>query len=419
MNSKEMGLVPRKRFPEFASANGWSQEKLGNAASLSKGKGISKADISIDGTLPCIRYGELYTEYGEIIKNIKSRTNIPSAQLVLSQFNDVLIPSSGETREDIATASCVLKDGVALGGDINIIRSGINGVFLSYCLNNTKKRAISKIAQGDAVVHLYNTQLEKLEIEIPSLEEQQKIAACLSSLDDLIAAETQKLEALKAHKKGLMQQLFPAEGETVPRLRFEGFEGEWEQKTLGEIAKFSSGGTPSKDNPEYWDGTIPWISAVSMHNYTLHDSELKITDLAVAEGAAIAKEGQLLILVRGSMLYKRIPMGIAKRELSFNQDVKAISLDASISSDFLLHFLVASEPVLLDKVTATGIGAGKLDLNDLKQFLILVPSHEEQSKIVDSLSAFDEQVSAQIKKVEILKTHKRALLQNLFPSVSE
>ncbi len=151
--------------------------------------------------------------------------------------NDVIIPASGETQEDIATASCVLKSGVALGGDINIIRSSINGVFLSYYLNNAKKREIAKLSQGISVVHLYSSQLATLEIEIPNPKEQQRIADCLSSIDDLITAQAQKLEALKKHKKGLLQKLFPAQGETMPALRFPEFEkdGEWEEKRLANV----------------------------------------------------------------------------------------------------------------------------------------------------------------------------------------
>jgi len=129
----------------------------------------------------------------------------------LSCKNDVIIPSSGETKIDIATASCVSHDGIALGGDINIIRSEQNGIFISYYLNSAKKMDIAKIAQGDTVVHLYSSQLKKLDILLPpTQEEQQKIANFLSSIDELITASTKKVETLKEHKKALMQQLFPS-----------------------------------------------------------------------------------------------------------------------------------------------------------------------------------------------------------------
>jgi len=205
--------VPILRFPEFSEAGEWVEKSLGEIAEFYKGKGISKADISNDGKTPCVRYGELYTHYTEIINSIFSKTNLSKDKLFLGYENDVIIPSSGETKLDIATASCLMLDGVALGGDINIIRCNQNGIFMSYYLNSTKKFEIAKVAQGDTVVHLYSSQLKKLYVTLPTLPEQQKIAACLSSLDELITAHSKKLDALKKHKKGLMQQLFPAVGE--------------------------------------------------------------------------------------------------------------------------------------------------------------------------------------------------------------
>lgn len=124
--------VPVLRFPEFSGE--WEKKKLGEVAKFSKGKGISKADISEEGKLECIRYGELYTYYGEVIDKIRSKTNIDTKNLILSEANDVIIPASGETQIDISTASCVLKSGIALGGDLNIIKTVNNGVFLSYYL---------------------------------------------------------------------------------------------------------------------------------------------------------------------------------------------------------------------------------------------------------------------------------------------
>lgn len=201
--------IPRLRFPEFEGERPWEVQKLEDFAELYKGKGISKTDIDVNGQIPCIRYGELYTIYGEIINTVVSKTNLPPSSLFLSKRNDIIIPSSGETKIDIATASCVLDDNIALGSDLNIIRTTHNGVFLSYYLNGQKKEEIAKIAQGDTVVHLYSSQLKLLLLGIPSAEEQQKIADCLAALDEQINQQAQKIEALQQHKKGLMQQLFP------------------------------------------------------------------------------------------------------------------------------------------------------------------------------------------------------------------
>ena len=127
MTSHETIDVPNIRFPQFVG--GWSVFRLRDIARFSKGKNISKDDIVPNGKFEAIRYGELYTRYREAIKSVYSRTDLDGRDLVFSAKNDIIIPASGETNVDIATASCVLKDGVALGGDINIIRTDADGVF--------------------------------------------------------------------------------------------------------------------------------------------------------------------------------------------------------------------------------------------------------------------------------------------------
>ena len=186
----------------------WEERKLGEVASILKGKGISKSDIVVSGKTPCIRYGELYTDYGEVIANINSRTDAPKSELLFSLANDVIIPASGETHLDMARASCVLSSGVALGGDLNIIRSKIYGVFLAYYLSNAKKIEIATLAQGNSVVHLYGAQLKGLPISVPHPDEQRKIADALCALDAKIAAVSAQIDKMTLFKKGLLQQMF-------------------------------------------------------------------------------------------------------------------------------------------------------------------------------------------------------------------
>ncbi|WP_309836718.1 restriction endonuclease subunit S [Pantoea sp. SORGH_AS_0659] len=187
----------------------WENQKLGDVAVFLKGKGVAKTDVLENGERECIRYGELYTDYGEVISKIKSRTNQPLNDSILSISRDVLIPSSGETAIDISKASCVLSDGVILGGDLNIIRSKvIDGIFLSYYINSQKKYEIAQMAQGNSVVHLYAKQLAKTEIYYPCKKEQIKIANFVSALDDKITTKKAELDKLKSWKHGLLQQMF-------------------------------------------------------------------------------------------------------------------------------------------------------------------------------------------------------------------
>ena len=171
-----------------------------------KGTGISKDQLSDDGE-PCILYGELYTKYkSETIREVISKTNIDNTKLVRSKANDVIIPCSGETAEDIATARCVLNGNILLGGDLNIIRlHGYDGAFMSYQLNGRRKYDIAKVAQGVSVVHLYGEHLKGVKTINPCLEEQKKIASLLALLDERITTQNKIIEDLKMLKSAIIE----------------------------------------------------------------------------------------------------------------------------------------------------------------------------------------------------------------------
>ena len=198
----------RFKADDGSEFEGWEETIFEKIGVFLKGKGISKADIVPDGKIPCIRYGELYTYYGEVISKIISSTNIEAKNLVLSKANDILIPASGETQIDIATASCVLQDNIALSGDLNIFRTKENGIFLSYLIRSKLKMQIAQLAQGNSVVHLYASQLKGVSFSLPCLEEQTKIANFLSAIDQKIEVVAQQIEQAKQWKKGLLQQMF-------------------------------------------------------------------------------------------------------------------------------------------------------------------------------------------------------------------
>ena len=205
--------VPALRFAEFEGAGSWEEKTLGELCSVLKGSGLSKSKLVEKGKYKCVLYGELFTKYTECIKQVESSTNFNEG--VLSVAGDILIPASTTTSaKDLAKATLINQSNVLLGGDINIVRpinnKNINSTFLVYLLTYSKKDIISKLAQGITIIHLYGKSLKNLAINYPSLPEQQKIADCLSSIDDLITAQKAKIEELKTHKKGLMQQLFPA-----------------------------------------------------------------------------------------------------------------------------------------------------------------------------------------------------------------
>ena len=202
-----MWLVPHLRFPEFSGE--WKETTLGKIAEITKGSGISKDQLSEQGS-PCILYGELYTKYkSEIINGVYSRTELDSSPLVKSKANDVIIPCSGETAIDISTARCVLFNNILLGGDLNIIRLKYDdGGFFAYQLNGARKKDIARVAQGVSVVHLYGENLKQIRVYYPNIEEQRKITHLLSLIDERIATQNKIIERLQSLMSGIRHNVF-------------------------------------------------------------------------------------------------------------------------------------------------------------------------------------------------------------------
>ena len=396
MPEQKKAVVPRLRFPEFRDAGPWEVKRLGEVGTIIKGKGISKSDIKPNGIWPCIRYGELYTHYREVIRTIVSFTDADPGDLVLSQQNDLIIPASGETKEDIATASCVMLDGVALGGDLNIFRSPIDGRFLAYYVRGNLKTQIAKVAQGDSVVHLYPSQLEKVELGVPhEPAEQQKIADCLSSLDELIELQAKQLEALQAHKKGLMQQLFPREGETTPRLRFPEFRnaGPWEVKRLSDIARHET-------------------SSLTLNTLVLTDSGYPIYGANGCIGFidSFEQEDKYIAMVKDGSGVGRLTIREGKSSvLSTLTYIKP--REKSVLVTWLYYCLSALDLSCFIK----GSGIPHIYFSDVGATKVGLPSLPEQQKIADCLSSLDELIELQAKQLEALQAHKKGLMQQLFP----
>ncbi|HEL2005904.1 TPA: restriction endonuclease subunit S, partial [Streptococcus suis] len=251
--TKEKSTVPRLRFPGFTDA--WKQRKLREVATFVKGNGYSKKDLVIEGS-PIILYGRLYTKYETVISEVDTFVSVEDNKnsVVYSEGGEVLVPASGESSLDIARASVVAKKGIILGGDINIIRlhSEIFPVFLALTISNGKQqKGLSKRAQGKSVVHLHNSDLKKVDLDFPTLPEQEAIGSFFSDLDQLITLHQRKLDDVKELKKALLQKMFPkGNGNDFPELRFPEFTDAWKQRKLGEVLKErNESRSPSADVP--------------------------------------------------------------------------------------------------------------------------------------------------------------------------
>ena len=230
--------APAIRFKGFSDA--WEQRKAIDIADYSKGNGYSKGDLTDAGT-PIILYGRLYTKYQFAISEVDTFA-FPRNGAVYSQGNEVIVPESGETAEDIARASAVEKSGVLLGGDLNILRpfDFINPLFLALAISNGEpQKELAKKAQGKSVVHIHNTDIQEVTIAYPSRTEQDRIVSVFRQLDNLITLHQRKFEKLTNVKKSMLEKMFPQNGSSSPEIRFKGFTDPWEQRKLGEIGSVS------------------------------------------------------------------------------------------------------------------------------------------------------------------------------------
>ena len=246
--------------------------------------------------------------------------------------------------------------------------------------------------------------------------EQQKIADCLSAMDDLIAAQAEKVETLKEKKTGLMQQLFPQPGETTPRLRFPEFTGEWEEKKLGEVCDKIVDG--SHNPPE----SVNRSSNYMLSSQNIQDGHIEFTNVRYLSDNDYLKEnkrtnvtvGDVLLTIVGTIGRSCVITG-NEGNITFQRSVAILKpIKSSMNSNYLMYCLQISN-IKLNSLAAGGAQKG-IYLKQLENFFIAIPpSLAEQQKIADCLSALDDQIAAEIEKLTALKDYKKGLMQQLFP----
>ena len=364
--------------------SGWKVVRLGDVCDFYKGKGISKDDISENG-ISCIRYGELYTTYSERIDEIYSKTNLNPSELFLSKCNDIIIPCSGETAQDIAKASCVLLDGIALGGDLNVLRTRENGIFLSYYLNVIAKKDIAKIAQGVSIVHLYASELKNLKIKIPSVDEQKKIVEILSTWDEAINLTINLIESKKQFKKALMQNLLTA------KIRFPQFKEKWKEIKLGEICEIQTG----KLNAN------AMIQGGRYKFFTCAKEVFEIDDYAFdTEAILISGNGENV----GYIHYFNGKFNAYQRTYVLDKFTENIL--------FIKHFLEFALKRKIEIEKKDG-NTPYIVLSTIFDFIVKLPNLKEQQKIAEVLTACDDEINLLNLKLENLKKQKQGLMQKL------
>jgi len=413
--NNENKLVPRLRFPEFAMEGEWEILPLSKLSYeiTEKTKGRKFKLMSITSGVGLVSQiekfgkeiaGNSYDNYyvlkkGDFAYNKSSTKLYPEGEVAMLEKEE-----NGAVPNSIFT--CFSFD-----------KNKIYPIFAKYpFINNIHGRWLKKFiavgARANGALQVNSKDLFSIPFPYPSFKEQQKIAACLSSLDDVITAESKKLDVLKEHKKGLLQNLFPQEGETVPKLRFKEFEdsGEWEVKTLGEVFTSFSGGTPSTSKKMYYEGSIPFIRSAEI-NKTL--TELFLTDLGLRNSSAkMVSKGDLLVALYGA---NSGDVAISKIEGAINQAI--LCLKSEFSNSFVYHYLSGKKSWIVSKYIQGG--QGNLSGEIVKSISVSFPSKPEQQRIASCLSSLDDLINAQSQKIETLKLHKKGLLQGLFPDINE
>ena len=393
-NDNKVPNVPNLRFSSFSDE--WTTTLLKDSASFYKGTAISKEELSEDGH-PCILYGELYTTYKtEKIEDVKSKTSLPAEKLVKSKANDVIIPASGETPIDIATACCIMNDDILLGGDLNIIRiKNHNGVFLSCQLNGKRKLDIAKIAQGASIVHLHNDDLKKLKCYFPrTLCEEEKIVAFLSKIDERIETQSKIISNLESLIKGIRQRIFSASNFNIHNSK------EYE------LGSFLS--EYSKKNIENN------LISVSVGKYGIRRrDEIYSKELSDDYSKNKVIEKDSLIIGMGST---QIDIGILSKDEKYCVSPAYTTYKISgINSDYLREYLIHLNSLLSKRYMVIGARQGKsVNKSELMQHVLLVHNIEKQLQVVDIFNAFYDKLQKEKDILALYKKQKAYLLQNMF-----
>ncbi|MFA6192623.1 MAG: restriction endonuclease subunit S [Sulfurimonas sp.] len=411
----EIGVIPIQ----------WEVKSLSEIGSFSKGKGISKNEVIKDG-IPCMRYAEIYTKYNTVLKNIKSFIDKNSALNSKQIYNrDILFAGSGETLEDIGKSVAFIDDFEAyVGGDTVILSPDIdyNALFMAYQLNSTSVRTqLRKLGQGNSVVHIYSSGLEKVIVSFPPLREQEKIADILSTADAKIDAIASQIEKAETLKKGLLQKLL-SEGIGHSEFKDTGLSivypmrkipNSWELKTLSDITTKITDG--AHFTPTYVESGIPFLRV----------TDLKSKDLLASNIKYIPEEEHIELLKRcnpeyGDILYsKNGTIGLTRIvtwdwEFSIFVSLCLIKPNKDlIIPEYLKYYLTSSIVDTQIMIRAKQGAVTNLHLEEIRDFFITIPPLEEQKQIADILSTADEKLEVLRAKKEKYETLKKGLLQKL------
>ncbi|WP_158254233.1 restriction endonuclease subunit S [Apibacter sp. wkB309] len=429
--SKKTKLIPELRFPEFVDEEEWEEKELNSLGELINGLTYSPNDVRGKGLL-VLRSSNILNGLIALNDCVYVRTDIKGANF--SEPNDILI--------------CVRNGSKSLIGKNAIIPKGIpfatHGAFMTvfraekpefvFQLFQTERYERQVKADLGATINSINSKnFLKYKFIVPkNPEEQQKIASCLSSLDEMIAAQGQKLNLLKDHKKGLMQKLFPQEGEKVPKYRFKEFEkdGEWVEKKIIETTdkkiKWSFTGGPFGSNLKACDYTTEGIRIIQLQNigngefnneYKIYTSKEKADELLSCN----IYSDEIILSKMGDPVGRACIIPSYLNRCVMASDGIRLVVDEKKYSKYFIYSIINSKQIreAIEK-KSTGSTRKRIGLDELKGIELMIPKTiKEQQKIASCLSSLDALITAQTEKIEQLKLHKKGLMQGLFPKIND
>lgn len=425
---EKKGLVPERRFPEFQDAKEWVRKPLCEIGEILQGYGFPEVfQGKTQGEYPFYKVSDIsntilngshfidkavnYIDRDDLAL-IRAKT-IPAGTTVFAKIGEAI----RSNRRALTSSECLIDNNVA---GVKAIHGKANDLYIFYVLSQINLIEYS----GGAVPSVNKSTLENIPVFSTQPEEQQKVADCLASIDELITAESQKLETLKTHKKGLMQQLFPAEGETIPTLRFPEFRktGEWKPMPVGEKVELVSG-YPFKSTEISEDPSgIPLMRGINItEGFVRHNKEIDRFYLGKTNGLEkyLLRESDLIIGMDGSKVGKNSAL-ITDFDAGslLIQRVARLRSDCSSTISFIFQHINSNRfHSYVDRINTSG-GIPHISAKQISDFVICFPrDKKEQKKVADSLIFLDDLIRAQAQNLDVLKAHKKSLMQQLFPAM--
>jgi len=429
--SKGLKNIPELRFPEFQNEGKWTVKTLDEFNDLESGDGnwILSEDITSNGEFKIVQLSSI--GFGifkqKTLKTISNETFLKLNGTPI-QKGDLLFNRMVDSNK-INCCIFPYEGKYVTSVDVCWIRSNPyfdNYFLLSLMCEGSSQNKLLSLSSGAGRVRISKKNLfEKFAFLLPSNpKEQQKIASCLSSLDKVIAAHSQKLDLLKDHKKALMQNLFPQEGKKVPKYRFKEFEkdGEWVEKKLGDLIEIKGRigyrGYTLEDIVGKGEGAISMSpSNINEFGTLSFTKSTYITWAKYEESPEIMLENGFTVLVKTGSTYGKVAF-IKNLTEKTTINPQLVVLKPKKVNNYFLYLLVANESIQ-KQISATVVGGAipTLSQESISNFEILVPKIKEQEKIAECLSSLNDLIISQTERIEQLKLHKKGLMQGLFPKI--